>query len=399
MANEILSAEEKKRERIKILKLRKEEKLLVSFRVDKIIGKGFVVRVGELYALVPFYFMPWKYPLALWHVIFPSLVGKYFGGYVHSVNEDMLRVRIRADDFQFEPFLYEIDKTYTAIVLVKTNTSLLVDFGYGLEWKYGSLQFKITCFHKDKSIDWFPYYNQGEEFNAVYLGKSAGGNDIFDYGKGYYSIEHKLIGRNIWVNLEKTTSGSYHFLNRWQNVGELLLDENDNLGLPYELVQKMLQTLPNGQRLWCKVTNVTSDGTLQLKWLIDAVLPIEETLSVHSDASVLNINDALVSENKKALVNKMLWCEPCKAAVPRKFKIDGQYLGTISLDANLYPDISLVQLLDAINKIPENQHVFCKIKGIYPDGTFKLQWIAALTFSTTQISMVAVSAKRFLDKQ
>ncbi|MCL2132051.1 MAG: hypothetical protein FWH36_06335, partial [Lentimicrobiaceae bacterium] len=85
--------------------------------------------------------------------------------------------------------------------------------------------------------------------------------------------------------------------------------------------------------------------------------------------------DPLLPEDKKALINKNVWCEPCELTEPRRFKIENQYFGTISLDANLYQSVKLRVILDAVAKIPKEQQIFCKIKGIYPDGTFKLQWI------------------------
>jgi len=375
MDNEIFYTEETKNEQIRRIRRQIEENIPVSFQISKIYDDCFIVRIGRLSATVPFRYMPWEYTSNLWEVIFPSLRGKYFKGYVYFIRRNPLRVYIKADASQFEPFQYEIDKTYTAIILRKTNTSLLVDFGYGFDWRYGSLKLRISYPHKEKDIDWFPNYDVGGEFNAVYLGKSVTENDIFAYDNTYYSIEHQSIGRKIWVNLEKTESDIFRCRSESQHIGKLLLDKKEDLGLPYEYLQKILQTLPNGQRLWCEVTNVTSDGTLQLKWLIDAIIPIEEALSIHSDASVLSVDDPLLPKEKKALINKTVWCESCDETEPRKFKIENQYFGTISLDANLYPDISLVKLLNAIDKIPDNQQIFCKIKGIYPDGTFKLQWL------------------------
>ena len=378
MDNNASPREVRKLEQLSKLQQQKEENTPIYFQIIAIYQKGFKVRIGLLFAFIRFNFMPWKYSHRnCWEAVSPSLCGKQFKGYVFNI-ADPLHISIGANISQFAPFQYEIDKSYTAIVLEKRKRRLFVDFGYGLDWQYGSLTFRIIYpYNEDnEDIDLFPNYEVGDEFTAVYVGKSVLGNDIFCYdGVCFYSNEHILIGKNVWVALKRGENGSFFCQYHKEHDSELLLDEQDEAGLSPQFLQKTLQTIPDGERLLCKVVNVSYNGTLQLKWLIDVAAPLGDVLAVYSDASVLRVDDPLVSEEKKALINKMVWCEPIKGSQPKSFMFENKYKGTIAMDATLYTDISLLQIIHAINKIPDNQHLFCKIKGIYPDGTFKLQWI------------------------
>ena len=366
-------------EAVERLKKRIEKDETVRFRIKKRVSSGFLVESHGVYALVYLSDMPWEYKRKnCWDIVSPHLTGKSFSGKVSYFKEETLSFRIRADRSQFQQFefQYEIDQTYTGIVLEKTNTWLWVDFGYGFDWLYGALHFKILYHPQEDDTDFFPSYNVGDEFSAVYVGKSVGGNDIFCYdGSRYYCEEYKLIGRKIWVKLDQTVTDAFRLITPQRYVSELFLDKKDDLGMPYETFQKTLQTLPDKQRLWCKVIDGALDGTLQLKWLVNRSATVEDVLSLYSDAAVLSTYDPFLPEDKKAMLNKRVWCEPCELAYPRKFKMENQHFGTIAMDANLYQDISLSQIINGIEKIPENQRIFCKIKGVYPDGTFKLQWI------------------------
>lgn len=363
------------------IKRHKEEQLPITFRIESIQDSGFLVKVEKLYALVPFRYMPWKYSHSLWELIFPSLVGKSFTGYVDSIKEVPARIYLKADASQFEGVTlpFEENETYTAIILQKSNTSLLIDLGYGFEWKYGSFPFRIHCLcgAEDEYVDMFPHYKSGDELNAVYVGKSIIGNNIFRYdGTRYFSKEHNLTGKEAWATLKRTKANIPYFKIDEKYFGKLLLDKNGEFGISHEILQKTLQALPNGQRLWCKIVSVTIGGLLQLKWCIHEIPPIEDILSIQQpDETAVDYDSPDISEAKKALLNKMVWCDVAQSSYPELFKVENQHTGILSMDVADYQPIPLSSILNKLFEVQSDQQVLCKVKGIYPNGNLKLQWI------------------------
>jgi len=341
-------------------------------------------------------------------VIFPSLVGKIFTGKVSHFQENSAAIHLNANPspFPFTPFNFEVGETYTGIILEKTNTTLQIDIGYGFEWKRGSLVFEITRNSTGKNVDMFPQYSCGEEFDAVYVGKSISENDIFRYeATSYFSEEHNLKGQNVWAKLERPQPDFPCFQVDEKYPGELLMNEKTDWGISHELLQKTLQALPDGQRLWCKVVDVTPNGTLQLKWLVDSAPCIADVLSVHLDTSIFNKNDPFLSEKQKELINKVVRCEVCTSSYPKIFKVENQYTGIISMDAMDYNDIPLSLIIDTLSKLPDHQHILCKIKGIYPDETLKLQWMVQrdvrsqkLVFTNVFPQKIAIEKEKTIKK-
>jgi len=365
-----------------------EENTPVHFRIEDITVYSFRVKTCGLYAFVSFSNMPWKYEnICFWDVIFSSIIGKTFTGQVFDVKESPLNIIVRADPFQFDnlSFDFKEGETYTAIILEKTNTSLQIDFGYGFGWERGSLVFKIGRYSDDDEVDLFPLYNSGEEFDAVYVGKSLAGNDRFCHGDTlYFSEEHSLSGQKVWAVLERAESDFPCFQVLQKYYGELVLNEEDESGVPFELLQKTVMALPNGQNLWCKIVGVTPNGILQLKWLLNDVPSIENFLAPYLDTTALT--DTFLTEEKKELIDKMVWCEVFKSSDPKIFKVENQYTGTVSMDTAYYPDTPLSLIINTLSKISDDQQIFCKIRGIYPDETLKLQWIAHLEPRSKKLS-------------
>ena len=367
--------------RINYIKRQKEENGIVTFQIISIKKTGFLVKTRGLYALVSFSFMPWHYKmLNLWKIIFPSLVRKSFKGYIHSFQEGMpiplIKIKADTSQFQFVEFPFEKNETYTAIVLHKNrnNLKLYIDLGYAFGWKYGSLPCKVICSPEDENIE--SSYNPGDEFQAVYVGKSLVGNNIFRYnGNRYFSKEHNLIGQKVWATFKRTNSSDFYFKIYGQYYGKLVFNEDEELGISHELLQKTLRTLPNGQSIWCQIVDATSNGILQLKWLIDASPPIEYVLSVYNNAAVLNVDSPDFQKIDAEWLNKKVWCKVIQSSYPDMLTIENEREGVLSIDAIDYKDMPLSSILNAFSEIPGDQQIFCKIKGIYPDGKLKLQWI------------------------
>ena len=400
MNNEAPTEKKRLNELINNIKRCEENHTPVRFRIDdiNIIKTKFRVKTGGLYASVPFSNMPWKYKNPhFWSVIFPSIEGIFFMGQVVYFNEKRPSIRINADSSLFPraSFKFETGETYTAIILEKTNTSLQIDFGYGFGWKRGSLVFQITRNPDEDDVDLFPQYHPGEEFDAVYVGKSITGNDIFRYDDTrYISEEHSLAGQKIWATLERTDAESLSFRVDEKYIGELFWNEKDDVGVSHELLQKTLQALPDGQSLQCQVVDVTPNGTLQLKWLVDTAPDIEKVLLVHPDASTFNTKDPFLPEIHKKLINKIVWCEACNASYPKIFKTENQYTGTISMDATYYPGIPLSLIINALSEISNDQRILCKIKGIYPNETVNLQWLVQLDAHSQKLVFPTVFSQK-----
>ena len=370
-------------EQIDKIKQLKEENKTVTFGVVSLGNKGFMVKTEKVHAFIPFRCMPWRYTYHnYWNVVFPSLLGKKFTAHIYRVKEGHSNplIFLKADTSQFSDvvFPFEKNETYTAIVLYRGYHELQIDLGYAFKWQYGSFVFTIYCSLDDKNNCFHSNYSPADEFNVVYTGKSIHGNDVFRYGENrYFSKEHSQIGRKLWTVLHysKTNSGMPYAIIDKEYFGTFLLDRNDESDMSNEQMQKTLKTLHERQTLWCEIAGATSNGVLLLKWLMDVLPPVEDVLSVHNDYSVLNMNSPDLPEEKRVWINKKVWCEICADTYPRKFKFAYHYIGTISMDAEDYQDIRLSLIIKAIDELPKDQHIFCKIKGVYPDGTFKLKWI------------------------
>ena len=61
----------------------------IPFYIQTVREKGLSVKIGGLFAYVPFSLMPWKSPLKdYWKTISPHIIGKKFFGKVHELNTD-----------------------------------------------------------------------------------------------------------------------------------------------------------------------------------------------------------------------------------------------------------------------------------------------------------------------
>ncbi len=124
-----------------------ENQTMLYFKIVEIKKNGFLVKVSGLFAHISFSHMPWEYrALAHWHYVSASLVGKYFLGKVHSLNENPFWVVLDAKETTFEkPELTEL-KQYKGVILHKAEHGLFIDIGVHFDWKYGSI---VGLFHKN----------------------------------------------------------------------------------------------------------------------------------------------------------------------------------------------------------------------------------------------------------
>lgn len=115
------------------------EQKKITYSIYQIRQKGFVVKVGGLFAFVSFKHMPWQYPnYRYWTLISKSITEKRFYCNIYKVKRKPLLILIDGKIHLFKEIKLEPDREYRAIILNKSKMSFTVDAGYHFEWEYGS---------------------------------------------------------------------------------------------------------------------------------------------------------------------------------------------------------------------------------------------------------------------
>ena len=128
------------------LKNQFEENISENFRIIEIKEKGFVIKVGGLYAFIFFNLMPWVYPsFDCWKVIAPHIENQIFKGKINKMHykEGRFLIIVKAET-TFEEVPLIIDRHYEGIIILKSQKHIVVEFGNNFKWKYGSIQAKLS---------------------------------------------------------------------------------------------------------------------------------------------------------------------------------------------------------------------------------------------------------------
>jgi len=129
----------------------------LTFRIVEPKEKGFLVKVGGLFAFVSFKHLGWSYPsIEFWINASNSLVGNFFTGKIHNVEENPISIQIDAKEQTFDkPNLKKYAK-YRGVILQKTKYGVFVDLGFNFNWKFGSI---LGLIHKSTLINESDYDN------------------------------------------------------------------------------------------------------------------------------------------------------------------------------------------------------------------------------------------------
>ena len=142
----------------------------MTFRIVRPKEKGFIVKVGGLFAFVSFNHLGWTYPTdQFWKNASHSLVGSFFRGKIYKVSENPISITINAKGQTFEKPDFEQDAAYRGVILHKSKYGVFVDLGLHFNWKFGSLMGlirKSTLTNRSDYDSWYP----GEEITARFQG-------------------------------------------------------------------------------------------------------------------------------------------------------------------------------------------------------------------------------------
>jgi ribosomal protein S1 len=248
----------------------------VTFRIVEAKEKGFVVKVGGLYAYISFAHLSWTYPNAdYWKNAATSLVDCFFSGKIHSLSENPISILLDARNQQFETPMLDKYRAYRGVILQKSGYGFFVDLGVHFKWKYGSL---LGLLHKTalQHPSDFENWNAGDNIEIIFQGINDKGQIILSNNRDRNSWLNgeidTLIGTTQQVTVTRNDSDhlSFKVLGKY-NAGVPMLKAFYPNTLPE--AKKYLNNLQNEQIIYCEVVKINKkrDG-LVLRLLINGEL-------------------------------------------------------------------------------------------------------------------------------
>lgn len=296
---------------IENLEQQKEEDNSLPFKILDIKEKGFIVKVGGLYAYISFFHMPWQYAHSeLWKVVFPFIKEKVFFCKIHRISKYPLSILVDGGIPQFRTAVLMEDEKYEGVVLKKTSDYLCVDIGFDFAWRFGSLP--GICYKDDfEKVEMFNDQKIGEVVKLCFLGYSNNkqiilGNSSND--KDWYTgVLDDLLGTVCSVKVIKSPDAGLHFLYDDQYVASLpvtslIYKENTSR------INHAIKNLKHGDVLHCKVEKVDrTKKVLRLKWETFSEIEgiISRNIFPKKDHLIRTENAQLRSRLDEATLNKL----------------------------------------------------------------------------------------------
>jgi hypothetical protein len=245
----------------------------VTFRIVEAKEKGFVVKVGGLFAYISFVHFGWSYPTAdYWKNTATSLVDCFFRGKIHTLSENPISILLDARNQQFATPELDKYRAYRGVILQKSGYGFFVDLGVHFKWKYGSL---LGLLHKTalQNPSDFEKWNVEDEIEIIFQGINEKGQILLsnnrDRNNWLNGEIDALIGTTQQVIVTRNDNDhlSFKVLGKY-NAGVPMLKAFYPNSLP--VAKKYLNNLQNEQTIYCEVVkmNKKRDGLI-LKLLID----------------------------------------------------------------------------------------------------------------------------------
>lgn len=231
----------------------------LTFQIIEPKAKGFLVKVGGLFAFVSYNHLGWTYPtIEFWKNASNSLVGFFFTGKIHNVNENPISIQINAKEQEFEnPNLKKYSK-YRGIILQKTKNGVFVDLGLHFNWKFGSL---LGLIHKSTLINESDYlnWNVGEEIVTLFQGYNVKGQFVLgdnrEKGKWTNGEMDKLIGtiQKVNVVIKEGGKSEYYILGEHKARIPIKKDFYPNFK---STARNYINELKNGEIIDCEIIKI-----------------------------------------------------------------------------------------------------------------------------------------------
>jgi hypothetical protein len=173
-----------------LAKIKAEDKS-VNFSIQEIKKSGFLVKVGGLFAYLPFQNMPWLYrDTRKWTYIAPFLHQTIFRGKIIEMsNDNRILITIDASGTILKTADLEQNKPYKCIVVKKVNYGLMLEMGNNFGWKCGSIE---ALMHKSTFLfeHEFEQIGEGEIISTQFQG---------------FDKEGRIVMGDKWENKEWQT--------------------------------------------------------------------------------------------------------------------------------------------------------------------------------------------------
>jgi hypothetical protein len=255
---------------------RQADKVL-PFRVVEMKKTGFKVKVGGLFAFVPFQLMPWQYNNnAFWEAVSPHLQGKRFFCKVERIEHDPRRVFIDSSVHCFQPASFEEGEAYEALVIFRAGYGLFLDLGFHFGWRSGS---HVAMAHgsmlKRQGLDW-EAIQPGDRMWVRYAGIDDQGRVQLvqpERDTGFDPQRYEaMVGQVVPVQVSwDEASGRPKFVVHGKLDGRMPMIKRHYPGgkMLRKAVWATLYDLPVGSTIRCEVTGVSTrrGGGLVLRWV------------------------------------------------------------------------------------------------------------------------------------
>jgi len=245
----------------------------ITFRIVKPKEKGFIVKVGGLFAFISFNHFGWSYPsIEYWKNASKALVGSYFTGKIHNVEENPISIQVNGKEQVFNKPKLEKFSQYRGVIVRKPKYGVFVDLGLHFNWKFGSL---LGLVHKSSLINPTDYdnWNVGEQITIPFLGFNENEQlvlgDNRERGKWLTGEMDKLIGtiQKVSVVINENGKSEFYVLGEHKSTISRKKELHPNLRTT---VKKYIHGLKNGEIIDCEIIkmNKRKDGFV-LKLLIE----------------------------------------------------------------------------------------------------------------------------------
>lgn len=184
----------------------------LHFKIMEVKDKGFLVKVGGMFAYLPFQCMPWIYKqLQYWKIVSPFLTGKVF--YCKIVKADkvgtsMFNILVDASIHLFRPVELSKDIPYSGVILQKFKYGVFVEVGAHFNWRHGSIVGLVhkTDFAEKESLE---CCEVGQAITVHYQRQTEKGVQFMEGGLytgiDWYSDAIKAyLGKEVAVKVSKT---------------------------------------------------------------------------------------------------------------------------------------------------------------------------------------------------
>ncbi len=372
---------------IENLERQKEENNALAFRIVSIKNKGFVVKVGGLFAYGSFDHMPWQYPsYEAWRAVFPYLTDRLFYCKIHTIRKEPLFILINGNIPQFKKPQLKQNDLYIGIILNKTNYGLFIDIGFHFGWEYGSL---VGMLHisdvAERSL--FEKAEAGNSREVLFLGSNDKEQLVFgdkSVPEEWFTGElEKRVGEMVWVKVTKIKGKPPGFQVEGRYDATLPVLKSIYPGRSGK-VSQAIRNLEDEEIIRCEIVSVDSrNRSIHLKWVLDWEIDAKLARNYHiGDPNILvdeDRNSVLDKEfeEKHSLIGQRVQVSVRKKGgrfnrVQNQYLIRDRFEGILTISNDSYR-ISKKEMKQIELNLTEGDVIECEVTGL-DRGKLMIKW-------------------------